>query len=183
MTTTPWDRCRVFASRLAAAAVVLAFVGSDATAHNTGWKSGTRGGDMTSFASWRGAPLGVAVGWAPYANWEGLLSYFSGTNPRSLRSKHPNVSIAVGLFPKEGGNLADCAAGLYTANHKSIASSLVANGVGDAELRLGWEPNSRDKPWTAADKPPEQWRACFANAARAIKGAAPGIRIAWHMIK
>jgi hypothetical protein len=189
MTTTPWDRRRRgLASRLAAAAaaaavVVLAFVGSDATAHNVGWKSGTRGGNATSFASWRGTSLNVAVGWAPWSDWSGMLSYFSSSNPRALRAAHANVSIAVGLFPKNGGNLADCAAGKYAANHKSIGSRLVANGVGDAELRLGWEPNSRDKPWTAAGKPPEQWKACFANAARALKGAGPNLRIAWHMNK
>jgi hypothetical protein len=79
--------------------------------------------------------------------------------------------------------LADCAAGQYVDEFETIASRLVSAGVGDAEIRLGWEPNSRDKPWTAAGKPPEQWRQCFVNAANALKETAPDLRISWHMNK
>jgi hypothetical protein len=55
--------------------------------------------------------------------------------------------------------------------------------VGDAELRLGWEPGSKDRPWHAVGRPAEQWRACFVRAAKALKGAAPNLRIAWHVNK
>jgi hypothetical protein len=168
---------------VAAAAAVLSLSSpTDALAHNDGRKSGTRGADATSFASWRGTPLGVAVGWAPYGSWSDMLGYFGGRNPRTLKAKNPNVSIGVGLFPK-GGSLSACAAGQYDGNFKTIGSRLAASGVGDAELRLGWEPGSANPPWTAVNKPPEQWRACFVRAAKALLGAAPNLRIAWHMNK
>ena len=75
-----------------------------------------------------------------------MLSYMSGTNPRTLRSMSSNVSIGLGLFPRSGGNLADCAASKYAANHRSIGSRLAANGVGNAEIRLGWEANNDSYP-------------------------------------
>jgi hypothetical protein len=168
-------------SALAAAAIV-ASTGGAALADNS-WRSGTRGSDAGSFASWRGTPLGVAVGWAPWDSWTGMLNYMSSSNPRALKAKSANVSIAVGLFPRSGGNLADCAAGRYAEQHRATGGRLAANGVGDAELRLGWEPSSPDFPWTAVNRPAAQWKACSANAARAIKGAAPNVRLSWHMNK
>lgn len=112
-----------------------------------------------------------------------MLSYMSGTNPRTLRSMSSNISIGVGLFPKSGGNLADCAANKYAANHRSIGRRLAANGAGNAEVRLGWEANNSSYPWTAVGHSAEQWKACFTNAAKAIKSGGPGLRIAWHMAK
>jgi hypothetical protein len=170
-----------FRKAIFAAALAAVFV-SPAQADNAGWKSGTRGGNMTEFATWRGTPLGVAVGWAPWNTWSNMLSYFSSTNPKSLRSKHPNVSIALGLFPT-GSSLSACAAGQYDGNFKTIGSRLASSGVGDAEIRLGWEPGSTDRPWHAVNRPAEQWRSCFVSAARALKSAAPNLRIAWHMNK
>jgi hypothetical protein len=99
----------------AALAAALALAGqADPAGAGATWKSGTRGSDASSFASWRGTALGVAVGWAPWSSWDALLNYFSSSNPRALRSKNPNVSIAVGLFPV-GGSLSACASGSYTA--------------------------------------------------------------------
>lgn len=168
--------------RILAAAIVISLSAPAVSAKPT-WKSGASGHSAGSFASWRGAPLGLAVGWAPWNNWNDMLSYMSGTNPRTLRSMSSNVSIGVGLFPKSGGNLADCAANKYAANHRSIGSRLAANGVGNAELRLGWEANNASYPWTAVGRSADQWKACFTNAAKAIKSGGPGLRIAWHMAK
>ena len=147
------------------------------------WKSGASGHSAGSFAVWRGAPLGLATGWAPWGNWSNMLSYMSGNGPRVLRSMSSNVSIGVGLFPKSGGNLADCAAGKYAANHRAFGSRLAANGLGNAEIRLGWEANNASYPWTAVGHSADQWKACFTNAAKAIKAGGPGLRIAWHMAK
>ncbi len=168
--------------KIVAVAIVLGLSGQTASAAPT-WKSGTNGHSASSFASWRGAPLGLAVGWAPWNNWSSMLSYVSGSNPRTLRSMSSNVSIGLGLFPTSGGNLADCAANKYAANHRAIGSRLAANGVGSAEIRLGWEANNASFPWTAVGRSADQWKACFTNAAKALKSGGPGLRIAWHMAK
>ena len=147
------------------------------------WKSGSNGHGAGGFASWRGAPLGLATGWAPWDNWNNMLSYSSSNNPRRLRSLSSNVSIGLGLFPRSGGNLADCAAGKYASNHRTIGSRLAANGVGDAEIRLGWEASGDWFAWSAAGKPADQWKSCFTRVAKAMKAAAPKLRIGWFMAK
>jgi hypothetical protein len=164
------------------AAVVLG-LSSGAVLAEPAWKSGVSGANGTGFASWRGASLGLATGWAPWNNWSSMIGYMSSSNPRALKARSSNVSIGLGLFPKSGGNLADCAANRYAANHRSIGSRLAANGVGDAELRLGWEASNASYPWTAVGHSAEQWKACFTNAAKAIKSGGPNLRIAWHMAK
>ena len=148
-----------------------------------GWRSGTSGGEATGFASWRGAALELATGFAPFDNWTGMLNYMSGNNPRTLRARSANVSIGVGLFPKTDGNLADCAANKYADNHRSIGSRLAANGVGDAEIRLGWEASNASFRGPRWGKPAEQWKDCFTNVAKAMKAGGPDLRIGWHMAK
>jgi hypothetical protein len=147
------------------------------------WKSGSNGTKSHTFATWRGSPIQVAVGWAPRENWAGMLAYMSDSNPRQLRGQSSNVSIGVGLFPRNGGNLADCAANKYAGYHKSMGDRLRQNGVGDAEIRLGWEASGSSFPWSAVGKSPAQWKACFINAARAMKAGSSNLRIAWHMSK
>jgi hypothetical protein len=163
--------------------VTLVLLATDAAQAAPSWKSGSNGSGAGSFASWRGSPLGLAVGWAPFDNWTSMLNYMSSSNPRKLKSLSSNVSIGLGLFPRPGGNPADCAANRYATNHRTIGSRLTANGVGNAELRLGWEASNDSYPWTAVGKPADQWKTCFTNAAKAIKSGGPGLRISWHMAK
>jgi hypothetical protein len=158
-------------------------LGSEAALAKPSWRSGASGGNASSFAAWRGAPLGLATGWAPWDNWSNMISYAGGGGPRRLKAASSNISIGVGLFPRSGGNLGDCAAGRYDANFRTMGSRLAANGAGNAEIRLGWEANNGSYPWTAVGRSAEQWKACFTRAARALKSGGPGLRIAWHMAK
>ncbi len=167
---------------ISVAAIALALSGQGALAA-TSWKSGSQGGNATAFAAWRGSVLGVVAGWAPEDSWSNMLNYMKGGSPRMLKSRHANVSIGLGLFPRNGGNLADCAAGKYAGNFSTMAASLRASGVGDAEIRLGWEANNAGYPWTAVGKSAKQWKDCFTSAAKALKSGSSALRIAWHMAK
>lgn len=150
------------------------------------WRSGVRNSGAASpshFASWRGTGLGVVSGWIEWKKgWPGMYAYASGSNPRTLRSKSANVSFGHGLFPK-GGSLAACAAGQYDDEQREVARRLANNGVGNAEIRLGWEASGDWFPWSAAGKSPEQWKSCFTRVARAMKSGASGLRIGWFMAK
>ena len=180
--------CRCIVSRLvsagAVAAVLVTLAGSAAQA--TSWKSGTRTTSTTTataFATWRGTALGVVSGWIDWQNgWTGMYNYASGSNPRTLRSQSSNVSLGHGLFPK-GGTLSACASGQYDDEQRNVASRLAANGVGDAEIRLGWEANGDWFPWKAAGVSADQWKTCFTKVAKAMKAAAPNLRICWSMGK
>ena len=168
-------------------AVLLALLGTSVApgaARAAAWKSGVRNNTYTnSFVSWRGTPASVVSGWIEWKNgWPGMYAYVSGPQPRSLRAKSANVTLAHGLFP-QGGNLAACASGQYDDAQRQVASRLAANGGGDAEIRLGWEASGDWYPWTAAGKPADQWKTCFTRVAKAMKSAAPNLRIGWFMAK
>ena len=168
-------------------AVLLALLGTSVApgaAWAAAWKSGVRNNTYTnSFVSWRGTPASVVSGWIEWKNgWPGMYAYVSGPQPRSLRGKSSNVSFGHGLFPK-GGSLAACAAHDYDDEQRQVASRLAANGAGDAEIRLGWEATGDWFPWSAAGKPAEQWKACFTNVAKAMKAAAPNLRVGWYVAK
>jgi hypothetical protein len=125
------------------------------------WKSGARNNDATiPFAAWRGTSLSVVVGWIEYRKgWAGMYAYASSSSPRQLRAKSSNVSFGHGLFPN-GGDLAACARGEYDDEQREVARRLVANGVGDAEIRLGWEASGDWFAWSAAGKPADAGLLC-----------------------
>ena len=182
-------RCRTFPPRRTwlarvAGSLLLAFALAPAAQAGATWTSGARNNEATQpFAAWRGTRLGVVAGWITWREgWAGMYTYAGGIMPRTLRAKSANVSFGHGLFPL-GGNLAACAAGEYDDEHRMVAGRLAANGVGDAEIRLGWEASGDWYPWTAVGKPPEQWKACFTRVAKAMKAAAPRLRIGWFMAK
>jgi hypothetical protein len=170
-----------------AGGVILALGATAASAHNAGWKSGvmrTAVAEPQAFANWRGTPLGVAIGWIQWRDggWKRMYEYASGNDIRVLRRASANVSLGQPLFPT-GGSVWACAHNQYDANHREVARRLVANGVGNAEIRLGWEGNGDWFPWAAAGTDPANWRACFVNAARAFKSVSSNFRIAWSMSK
>jgi hypothetical protein len=169
---------------IATAAVAATLLGAVGQADaDVRWPSGVAcsGGD---FGTWRGTPIDVVSSWAPWkgGTWTEMYNWASGSSPRSLNSKAPEVSVGLGLFPR-GMSLAACAAGDYKDEHRTIGSRLAANGGGDFFVRLGWEASNGSYPWTAVGKPAEQWKACFTNAAQALKSGAPDLRIVWHMAK
>ena len=86
------------------------------------------------------------------------------------------------LFPN-GGNRTACAKGDYDDEQREVARRLNANGVGDAEIRLGWEASGDWYAWTAVGKSATDWKNCFTHVAKAMKAQAPKLRIAWHMAK
>lgn len=169
---------------LLAAAAIVAVCGSEASAHNAGWKSGARNNDaFAGFMTWRGTAAGVISGWINWkSGWSGMYSYASGTQPRALRAKNSNVSFGHGLFPS-GSTLSACASGSYDDEQREVARRLAANGAGDAEIRLGWEANGDWFPWKAAGVSATTWKSCFTRVANAMKSAAPNLRIAWSMGK
>jgi hypothetical protein len=170
-------------AQVAVAIALLIGLHAESALADATWNSGTRNNSTTAnFIAWRGTPIGVVSGWITWRDgWAGMYKYASGYSPRALRSKSPNVSFAHGLFPW-GGTLSACAAGAYDSQHKEVASRLAANGVGNAEIRLGWEANGDWYPWTAVGQP-ELWRRCFTRIARVMKAVSPSFRICWSMSK
>lgn len=91
------------------------------------------------------------------------------------------LTLGVPMLPRDrSGTLAEGARGAYDAHFVQIAQALVANGMGSAVLRLGWEFNQGWFAWAAA-KDPEAWVAYWRRivaAMRAVPGAA--FRFDWN---
>jgi hypothetical protein len=172
---------------LVIAGATLIALGAATSARSAGWTSGvsrSAEAEPSEFAAWRETQLGLVISWIQWRDggWNRMYTYASGSDVRGLRRNSSNVSLAQPLFPADGSMTA-CANGQYNANHSEVARRLVANGVGDAEIRLGWEGNGDWYPWKAAGVNPETWKKCFVNAAKQFKAVSAKFRIAWHMNK
>jgi hypothetical protein len=80
----------------------------------------------------------------------------------------------VPMMPASGGyTLAAGATGAYNSYFTTLATNLVAAGMGDAVLRLGWEFNATGNPWYAAGQAPAfvaYWQQ-IVTTMRAVPGA------------
>ena len=108
-----------------AGGIAILAVSAKASFADATWTSGARNNSYTtSFAGWRGTDLGVVTGWIDWKNgWSGMYTYASGSSPRTLRAKSPNVSFGHGLFPS-GGSIAACANGSYDDEQREVARRL-----------------------------------------------------------
>ncbi len=81
---------------------------------------------------------------------------------------------SVPMLPEtEGVSLAVGASGAYNAHFEQLARNLVAAGMGDSYLRLGWEFNQNKYPWYPAGQPANfvaYWRQ-IVTTMRAVPGA------------
>jgi beta-mannanase len=80
----------------------------------------------------------------------------------------------VPMLPTSGGyTLAAGATGAYNSYFTILAKNLVAAGMGDAVLRVGWEFNTSGNPWYAAGQAPAfvaYWQQ-IVTTMRAVSGA------------
>ncbi|MGN6475467.1 MAG: glycoside hydrolase family 26 protein [Mycobacteriales bacterium] len=79
----------------------------------------------------------------------------------------------VPMLPTSGATLASGASGAYDSHYVTVAKDLVAHGMGNAILRLGWEFNEQSYPWYAAGQASAfvaYWRH-IVNAMRSVSGA------------
>jgi hypothetical protein len=98
--------------------------------------------------------------------------------------KNSGYTLSLGvpmLTNTDGGSLAQGAQGAYDDHFRHLAQQLVANGQGNAILRLGWEFNGGWYPWKASGDPKSfaaYWRRIH-GVIRSVPGA-EGIRFDWN---
>ena len=106
---------------------------------------------VTSFADWRGAPVGIAHEFLPYGTWadvEGSSSFMSTWQNSPYAGE---MLWSVGMLPNDSSTtLAAGASGAYDAHWTTLAQHLVAAGMGTSYIRLGWEMNGSWYRWSAA---------------------------------
>lgn len=111
--------------------------------------TGSTGGAAAvgTFASWLGSPVPVATDY---------IDPFGTYYPTQLGAwKDTGRRLALGLpLVPNGGTFAAVASGTYDSVWKGVAANLVANGLADTVVRVGYEGNNCGiGPWQACDDP------------------------------
>lgn len=146
------------------------------------WRSGASCSG-SEFVAWRGRKLDVVTGFAPQSNWSEWLRYFQRGNVRRVAAGG-TASIGVPLLTNQSsGQISQCAAGAFDSYFKAAGAVLQSQGSGGSILRLGWEANNNSFAWKVGGSSATTWKRCFQRAVSALRSAAPGLQINWHMAK
>jgi len=151
---TPVNPYTVVVALAVAMTVLLALaVGRPPTVAAASKGSGVSAGGpsvVSAFATWRGRAVGPAHVFAPGATWSdielpgGFVSYWGKSGYRG------KIMLSLPLLPSGGSpTLAQGATGTFNSHFRTAAKRLVANGMGNAIIRLGWEFNGGWFPWAA----------------------------------
>ncbi|HWC34905.1 MAG TPA: hypothetical protein VG650_08760 [Mycobacteriales bacterium] len=131
-------------------------------------------GDNTGLAALGqriGTPISYAYDYFDDRSWANIddtwnMNNWAGTGYRMI--------WGVPMLPLSGATLSIGATGAYDQYYVTVAKDLVAHGMGNSILRLGWEFNQKSYPWYAAGQAPAfvaYWRH-IVTAMRSVSGAA-----------
>jgi beta-mannanase len=115
------------------------------------WKSGVfhgygPAGDL-AFGTWRGAAVQTATDFTAWDDWaliENPQWDIAAWQP--VPSVQPTLSMP--MWPNTGGSLAQAASGADNAHWAVLGANLVAAGMDEVTLRIGWEFNGTWYPWS-----------------------------------
>jgi hypothetical protein len=144
------------------------------------WRSGAACGGP-EMEAWRGRRLDTAWFGLPKRGWGEMVRAAGSSALRDRAAAAPQLVVSVPLLPlTHPFQHAQCAAGAFDGHFRDIGAALRANGAGEAVIRLGKEANRGTAPfgYDSEDDLPA-YRGCFQHAARALKGAAPDLKIEW----
>jgi hypothetical protein len=104
--------------------------------------------------------------------WSAIDNYQWGI--QSWKGTGYHMIWAIPMLPRSGGvSLAIGATGAYNSYFTTLAQNLVAAGMGNSYLRVGWEFNQTGYPWYAAGQPAAfvaYWQQ-IVTAMRSVPGA------------
>lgn len=149
---------------------------------NLSWSSGCWNGndapsEATAFGDWRSNPVDVAVAWPDLGSW---TSYT--TQPNSIYSAFSGAPFpivwGISPIPFDGGasTMAECAAGAYNDHWTDFANTLVAYGLQNSIIRLGWELNGDWYPWGGDPDFVAAWQ----QIVDTVRPIAPGLQWNWN---
>lgn len=144
--------------------------------------------NVEKFANWLGRKPDRIVEFVWFGSWSDMTRSADLLSKCWRQAGYQRLSMAVPMLPSDGvSTLSRGANGAYDEHFAKIARSLVAQGYGDAIIRLGWEFNTPNFPW-AAYKDPRSFVAYWRRIVKIMR-AVPGARFrfdwcptgnAWH---
>jgi len=128
---------------------------------------------IAGFEQWLGRPVDRVVDFLARDTWPSVLS--SGKWISDCWKNSPyKLSFAIPMLTSDRKSTLEAGAtGAYNTYFQQLAETFIANGQGNAILRLGWEFNGGWYPW-AAKPNPDAWIAMWkqiVTAMRAVPGA------------
>jgi hypothetical protein len=135
------------------------------------------GTSLREYEGWLGHPVRYVGGYAASTTWEN----FGRSSFRHWQGSGKQLVIGVPmLMRQQPGSLSAGAAGAYDQHFRRFAQRLVAEGQGNAVLRLGWEFNGDWFPWRS-DRDPKGFAAYWrriVNVMRSVPGES--FRFNWN---
>jgi Glycosyl hydrolase family 26 len=129
-----------------------------------------------------GVYLNGSSGWAEMDGSGGSLNYLTSEFGRSGYT----LSLGVPIIPTSGGSpvgsLAQGAAGAFNSYYVTLAQTLVAGGLSNAYLRLGWEFDGSWETWAATSPSAEASYAAYFQQIVTAMRSVPGeqFRFVWN---
>lgn len=141
------------------------------------WSSGAGTSDPVAFGTWRNRPVDVWTTWNDADTWSDMRQLWTVDQFEERAGAVGRMSFAQPLLD-DSSTFAGCVAGDYDDHFRTIATQLARRGFGDAYVRLGWEANGKDYPWSVGTDY-AGYTGCFTRAARLFKTASPRFAIEW----
>ena len=134
---------------------------------------------LAAFGTWRGRKADFAMDYLSMRSWAEF------ERPWLISQWKPGgtpVVLGVPMLMNDvSTTLTAGAAGRYDSHFRTLAQHLVANGYGNASLRVGWEFNGSWERWSAVNNPQawvNYWRR-IVNAMRSVPGQS--FRFDWNL--
>lgn len=150
----------------------------------TSWNSGVylpadTQAAYNAFGTWRGTPVSYATVFAPRSVWSDIVS---PTWLYNIWESWPGtVVFTEAMIPSSvpGVTMANLAAGDYNSEWVQFGTNIVAAGLGDSIIRLGWEFNGNWYPWAATD--PVQFNQAWIQIVNSVRQTAPDLKWCWNV--
>ena len=103
---------------------------------------------VAQFEDWLGSPVGCAEDFLSSDKWQHISAPVWWVDHWAPDRGNHHLVLSVPLLPDSGADLASGAAGAYDQHFRDLATLLVERGLGATTLRLGWEFNAGEFPWS-----------------------------------
>lgn len=132
------------------------------------------------FERWRGRPVGLVSTYLPAASWSGIEVPTGWARWWGATRYAGQMMVTIAMLPADArSTLRAGARGRYDRHFIRAARRLVANGMGDAVIRIGPEFNQKWARWSA-ESDPAAYAAYFRRIVRSMRSVpGQGFRFTW----
>lgn len=143
--------------------------------HSGFWTGGYKStGRMEEAGAWRGRPFDVATTYATHSTWAGITENDFAAS--TFKGFDGVLAYGLPMLPDDRrGQWGDVTSGAHDGTFRTIARQLVANGHGDAAVRIGWEANGDWFPWAVTNDTAPQYIEAFRRIVSVMRDAAPNL--------